>query len=101
MTDVLQPSPQTDAAPGPPAERDTAPLRMTFEEFMAWDPGTGRAEWVDGEVVLVSPATRRSSASGDASRRASRAFHPCARSWLAPDCAVPDEISEPTQWPRA
>lgn len=59
MTDVLQPSPQTDAAAGTRTERNDAPgaLRMTFEEFMAWDPETGRAEWVDGEVVLMSPAS--------------------------------------------
>jgi Uma2 family endonuclease len=30
---------------------------MTFEEFLAWNPESGRAEWVDGEVVLVSPAS--------------------------------------------
>ena len=52
MTDVLRSSSQTDD----PASV-TAPLRMTFEEFMAWDPESGRAEWVNGEVVLVSPAS--------------------------------------------
>ena len=30
---------------------------MTFDEFMAWDPESGRAEWVDGEVIFVSPAS--------------------------------------------
>ncbi len=44
MTDVLQPSSQTDAVTGRRAEDGAAPLRMTFEEFMAWDPETGRAE---------------------------------------------------------
>jgi Uma2 family endonuclease len=58
MTDVLQPSPQTDAEAGSaPARGDaSAPIRMTFDEFMAWDPETGRAEWVNGEVILVAPA---------------------------------------------
>jgi Uma2 family endonuclease len=28
---------------------------MTFEEFLAWDHEGIRAEWVDGEVVIVSP----------------------------------------------
>jgi Uma2 family endonuclease len=70
MTDVLQPS----SAPGssdPPAEParppqaaangsasewpDGIPTHMTFEEYLAWDYEGIRAEWVDGEVVLVSP----------------------------------------------
>jgi len=52
MTDVLRPSRQTDDPASVPV-----PLRMTFDEFMAWDPECGRAEWVNGEVVLVSPAS--------------------------------------------
>jgi Uma2 family endonuclease len=31
--------------------------RMTEEEFVAWCDEDTRAEWVDGEVVLMSPAT--------------------------------------------
>lgn len=48
MTDTLAP-------PSVP-ERPTPLLpRMTFEEFLAWCDGETRAEWVDGEVVLMSP----------------------------------------------
>jgi Uma2 family endonuclease len=32
------------------------PPRMTYEEFLEWADGT-RAEWVDGEVILMSPAS--------------------------------------------
>jgi Uma2 family endonuclease len=69
MTDVLPPagaSPSTSAvkpAPSSPpvAGRiatewpEGAPRHMTFEEFLAWDHEGIRAEWVDGEVVIVSP----------------------------------------------
>ncbi len=30
---------------------------MTFNEFMAWDPESGRAEWVDGQVIWIPPST--------------------------------------------
>ncbi len=30
--------------------------RMTEEEFVAWCPDDVRAEWVDGEVIMMSPA---------------------------------------------
>ena len=33
------------------------PLRMSYEEFLKWADGT-RAEWVDGEVILMSPASK-------------------------------------------
>jgi len=71
MTDVLQPQAPSGEAAGSvgasgvdaptaagPAKEATvqAPTHMTFDEFMAYDPETGRAEWVDGEVLLVSPA---------------------------------------------
>lgn len=32
------------------------PGRMTFEEFVTWTANV-RAEWVDGEVILMSPST--------------------------------------------
>jgi Uma2 family endonuclease len=32
------------------------PRRMTEEEFVAWADEDTRAEWVDGEVVIMSPA---------------------------------------------
>jgi Uma2 family endonuclease len=64
MTDTLQP-PTTTSAPdaATSAAATTAdsawpegiPKRMTLEEYLAWDFEEVRAEWVDGEVVIVSP----------------------------------------------
>jgi Uma2 family endonuclease len=34
-------------------------LRMTEEEFVAWCKEDVRAEWVDGEVIIMSPASYR------------------------------------------
>lgn len=34
----------------------TSPPRMTYEEFLEWAEGM-RAEWVDGEVILMSPVS--------------------------------------------
>jgi Uma2 family endonuclease len=60
MTDVLQPAAAT--SPAPPDGTDAAsvwpeglPKRMTLEEYLDWDYEGVRAEWVDGEVVLMSP----------------------------------------------
>jgi Uma2 family endonuclease len=40
-----------------PADAALSPrLRMTEEEFVAWADEDTRAEWVDGEVVIMSPA---------------------------------------------
>src|SRR5437016_6097310 len=33
-------------------------LRMTEEEFVAWYTFEGQAEWVDGEVIFLSPVAR-------------------------------------------
>ena len=35
------------------------PHRMTYEEFLAWADEDTLAEWVDGEVVMYSPASKR------------------------------------------
>jgi Uma2 family endonuclease len=40
-------------------EAQAAPLRMSYEEFLAWADEDTLAEWVDGEVVMTSPASRR------------------------------------------
>jgi Uma2 family endonuclease len=40
--------------PTPPVT--PTPPRMTYEEFLEWADGM-RAEWVDGEVILMSPAS--------------------------------------------
>ncbi len=37
----------------------TVPPRMTYEEFLAWADEDTLAEWVDGEVVMYSPASDR------------------------------------------
>jgi len=37
----------------------TAPRKMTYEEFLAWADEDTLAEWVDGEVVMYSPANNR------------------------------------------
>lgn len=33
--------------------------KMTYEEFLAWCDEDTWAEWVDGEVIVLSPASRR------------------------------------------
>ncbi|OGO42229.1 MAG: hypothetical protein A2Z04_05645, partial [Chloroflexi bacterium RBG_16_57_9] len=33
--------------------------KMTFEEFLAWCDEDTWAEWVDGEVIMVSPASKQ------------------------------------------
>jgi Uma2 family endonuclease len=69
MTDVLRPSfetgsssPVVESSPtarveanGPVSEwPEGVPRRMSFEEYLAWDHEGVRAEWVDGEVVIVA-----------------------------------------------
>ena len=41
------------------AERTAPPGRMGFEEFLAWCDEDTWAEWVDGEVVVLTPANLR------------------------------------------
>jgi Uma2 family endonuclease len=36
-----------------------APSRLSYEEFLAWCDEDTWAEWVDGEVVMLSPASSR------------------------------------------
>jgi Uma2 family endonuclease len=42
-----------------PAKAQSAPVseKMSYEEFLAWCDEDTRAEWVDGEVVIMSPAS--------------------------------------------
>lgn len=35
------------------------PGKLTYEEFLAWADEDTLAEWVDGEIVMTSPASRR------------------------------------------
>jgi Uma2 family endonuclease len=42
------------------SDRRTAPAtKLTFEEFLAWADENTCAEWVEGEVVMMSPASIR------------------------------------------
>lgn len=43
------------SAPLPPS----TPTGLTYEEFLAWTDEDTLAEWVDGEVVMTSPASDR------------------------------------------
>jgi len=43
------------SAPLPPP----TPTGLTYEEFLAWTDEDTLAEWVDGEVVMTSPASDR------------------------------------------
>jgi Uma2 family endonuclease len=36
-----------------------SPQKMTYEEFLAWADEDTLAEWVDGEVVMYSPASKQ------------------------------------------
>ncbi len=39
--------------------RTPPPKGLTFEEFLEWCDSETRAEWVNGEIVLMSPASSR------------------------------------------
>jgi Uma2 family endonuclease len=49
MTGTLDVPVEVDRPPPPPPP-------ISFEEFMAWADEDTHAEWVDGEIVLMSPA---------------------------------------------
>ena len=36
--------------------RSAEPDKMTYEQFLAWADEDTHAEWVNGEVVMTSPA---------------------------------------------
>jgi Uma2 family endonuclease len=40
-------------------ERIAPPGKMTYEEFLAWADEDTWAEWVNGEVIILSPASKR------------------------------------------
>jgi Uma2 family endonuclease len=50
------------------------PSRMTYEEFLDWADEDTLAEWVDGEVVMYSPASRRHQSIADFLTGVMRAF---------------------------
>src|SRR5438128_552423 len=41
------------------AATTTSPLYMTFEEYLDWLDEDKHAEWVNGEVVMHSPVSRK------------------------------------------
>ncbi|TDA70386.1 MAG: Uma2 family endonuclease [Clostridia bacterium] len=50
---------ETAARYRPEAGRPVPPGKMSFEEFLAWGDEDTWAEWVDGEVTLLSPAATK------------------------------------------
>jgi Uma2 family endonuclease len=40
-------------------EAGAPPAKMTYEEFLAWADEDVWAEWVDGEIIRMSPASKR------------------------------------------
>lgn len=46
---------ETRAAEPGQAHSDRTPLRMSYEEWLAWDHEGGLTEWVDGEVLVMTP----------------------------------------------
>ena len=57
-----------------PVPRPVPTDKVTFEEFLAWCDEETWAEWVDGEVRMVSPASRRHQGLRDFLAFALRAF---------------------------
>jgi Uma2 family endonuclease len=56
------------------APQPSARPKMTYEEFLAWADEDTLAEWVDGEVVMNSPASRQHQDIGDFLVSVLRAF---------------------------
>ncbi|MBI3945497.1 MAG: Uma2 family endonuclease [Armatimonadetes bacterium] len=48
----------TQVGPPAPTGPDKPLPRMTYEEFLNWAGEDTLAEWVDGEVIVMSPASR-------------------------------------------
>ncbi len=40
------------------ARREPPPEKLTYAEFLAWADEDTPAEWVDGAVVIASPASK-------------------------------------------
>jgi Uma2 family endonuclease len=47
------------AEPSKTPEKAILPGKMTYEEFLAWADEDTWAEWVNGEVIILSPASKR------------------------------------------
>jgi len=50
-------TPPTDLLEAPPAAPATK-RRLSYEEFLQWDGENQHVEWVDGEVVFMSPVSK-------------------------------------------
>ncbi|MCI0486758.1 MAG: Uma2 family endonuclease [Blastocatellia bacterium] len=51
MAQEIKTEPDSSTTPSPPA-------KMTYEEFLDWIDDKTHAEWVDGEVVFMSPISK-------------------------------------------
>jgi Uma2 family endonuclease len=49
---------EVETGPAAASSTPSPPVRMTYEEFLRIAPEDRLAEWVDGEMVLMSPATK-------------------------------------------
>ncbi len=58
LWEALREASQTEGEPVPPSP-------MTYEEFLGWADEDTLAEWVDGEVRMYSPASKRHQAIAD------------------------------------
>jgi len=56
---VQQPVLERRSEPVVEGVRQPPPGKMSYEEFLEWLDEDTRAEWVDGEVIVVSPASTR------------------------------------------
>ena len=52
MAQEIKRGPDSSTAPSPPA-------KMTYEEFLDWIDDETHAEWVDGEVIFMSPVSSK------------------------------------------
>ncbi len=50
---------ELNAKPFKTPEKAVPPGKMTYEEFLAWADEDTWAEWVNGEVIILSPASKR------------------------------------------
>jgi len=60
MESTAYQAPPQAATPGAsPSSTPRTPERMTYEEFLDWAEEGSSAEWVEGEVILMTPASDR------------------------------------------
>ena len=54
---IVEISPRLEESPQADPTIETVPARMSYEEFLDWADEDTLAEWVDGEVIFMSPAS--------------------------------------------